>query len=76
MRDVQAKFHCRHCQAELGTTDGVRLRIACLIDGQARIVTFVDRTKPFCWNCGKLTVWFPRQKLVESVEIISARPVL
>lgn len=53
----QSKFHCRHCQTALGTTDGLRLMIACLIEGEITVMEFRNTTRPRCPKCGGWTPW-------------------
>jgi hypothetical protein len=51
MAGQQSKFHCRHCRAELGLTDGLRLVIA--------LVEIYSRVPLTCQKCHKVTVWHP-----------------
>lgn len=63
---IEFKFHCRHCQAELGTTDGLRLMIACLIEGEITVMEFRDTTRPRCPRCEKFTPWIKPKSQVKT----------
>lgn len=68
---IESKFHCRHCNAELGATDGVRLLIACLVGDQQLVLEFRHLTKPHCPVCSRLTPWYPAESQVKKVDAIS-----
>jgi hypothetical protein len=54
---AHSKFCCKHCRAELGTMDGLRLIVVTVI--------LSSRTPLRCVLCQKVTVWYPVGKMTQ-----------
>lgn len=67
MTGQHSKFTCRHCRAELGLTDGLRLVIA--------LVEIYSRVSLTCRECRRVTIWYPPRDRPQNI-VAKAAPAI